>query len=92
MSLEYRDPSYNHFPSLHVAFVWLGWFACRRGLHYSVIYAILAVGVSVATMFVKQHYFLDLVYGFCLAWVAWLVAGRLLRSRAGGPRHRSDQP
>ena len=82
LSLEYKDPSYNHFPSLHVAFVWLGYFAARRGLGRPWLYAAFALGVTASTMLVKQHYFLDLVYGFALAWVTWVIAGRL----DGSPR------
>jgi membrane-associated phospholipid phosphatase len=77
LSLEYKDPSYNHFPSLHVTFVWLGYFASRSGLRRPWIYAVFALGVTASTMLVKQHYFVDLVYGFGLAWVTWIIAGRL---------------
>jgi len=90
LSLEYKDPSYNHFPSLHVAFVWLGYFAARRGLRRPALYAVFALGVTVSTMLVKQHYFLDLVAGFGLAWISWIIAGRLEGSSnvTNGERHR----
>lgn len=78
LSLEYRDPSYNHFPSLHVALVWLGWLAARRGLRWPGLYVSAAIGMTVATMFVKQHYFVDLVYGGALAALAWAAAGAWL--------------
>ena len=32
LALEYLDPSYNHFPSLHVALTWLVYLACRARL------------------------------------------------------------
>jgi len=83
LSLEYRDPSYNHFPSLHVAFVWLGYFACRRGLRRPFLYWLPGIGMSAAAVFVKQHYVVDLVYGFSLAWAAWWLAGG--RQPRGGP-------
>ena len=40
----------------------------------------LAVGISVSTVFVKQHYVVDVLYGFALAWIAW----RLARPRVSG--------
>jgi membrane-associated phospholipid phosphatase len=80
LSVEYRDPSYNHFPSLHVALVWLGFFACRSGLRRPWIYAVTAFGMTVATLFVKQHYLVDLVYGFVLAVAAWRLTRGWVRS------------
>ena len=76
LSIEYLDHSYNHFPSLHVAIVWLGYFACRdrpacRGWLLPV-----TVAVSVSTVFVKQHYVVDVLYGAALAAVAWRLARR----------------
>lgn len=84
LSLEYEDPSYNHFPSLHVALVWLGWLAAREGLRRPLLYALAALGMTVATMFVKQHYFVDLLYGGALAAVAWAAAGVWLERRSPG--------
>ena len=77
LSLEYKDHSYNHFPSLHVALVWLGFLAGRSGMKRPAIYAALAAGMSVAPVFIKQHYVVDLIAGLLLAGVAWIVAGRL---------------
>ena len=77
LSLEYLDRPYNHFPSLHVALSWLAVFAspvsrrCRVGL------GVLAAAISVSTVFVKQHYIVDVLYGCALAWIAW----RLGRTR-----------
>lgn len=74
LSLEYLDKSYNHFPSLHVALSWLVYFACRdwprcRGWLLPVVLAI-----SVSTLFVKQHYLVDVLCGAALAAAAWRVA------------------
>jgi hypothetical protein len=55
LALEYRDYPYNNFPSLHVATAWLIYFAvgaqpfCRRWLLG------LVIGISLSTLFVKQH-------------------------------------
>lgn len=84
LSIEYRDPSYNHFPSLHAALVWLGYLAARTGLRRPGLYAAAAVGVTAATLFVKQHYLVDLAYGILLAFAAWKMAGHWL---GGVSRH-----
>jgi membrane-associated phospholipid phosphatase len=76
LALEYRDPSYNHFPSLHVALTWLVYLACRERLG-SLWLLPLAVAVSASTLFVKQHYVIDVLYGVALALAAWRAAGRL---------------
>jgi membrane-associated phospholipid phosphatase len=73
LALEYQDHSYNHFPSLHVATAWLIYFAigdrprCRRWLLAAVI------GISLSTVFVKQHYIVDVVYGLALATASWMA-------------------
>ena len=76
LSLEYMDKPYNHFPSLHVAFSWLAVHASQVSGRSRVGLALLAVGISVATLFVKQHYIADVLYGFALAWIAWRWARR----------------
>ncbi len=76
LSLEYLDKSYNHFPSLHVALSWLTYLGCRdqpgcRGWLLAVV-----IGIAISTVFVKQHYVVDVVYGVVLAAVAWRLARR----------------
>ena len=73
LSIEYLDHSYNHFPSLHVAIVWLGYFACRDRPACRGWLLPLTIAVSVSTVFVKQHYIVDVVYGATLAAAAWLA-------------------
>lgn len=75
--LEYHDPSYNHFPSLHVATSWLVYLACRDGVRHSGWLLGVATGIAASTLFVKQHYLADVAYGIALAGTAWLAAGRL---------------
>ncbi len=76
--LEYHDPSYNHFPSLHVATAWLFYFACRPALRRPHLLLALLVGISVSTVFVKQHYVADVGCGVVLAGLAWWWSGRLV--------------
>jgi membrane-associated phospholipid phosphatase len=80
LSLSYLDKPYNHFPSLHVALSWLAVYASQVSRRSCVALYVLAVGVSVSTVFVKQHYIADVVAGFALAWVAWRLTG----TRRGG--------
>ena len=74
LSLEYMDKPYNHFPSLHVALSWLAVFASQVSSRSRVGLGVLAAGISVSTLFVKQHYIADVLYGFVLAWIAWRLA------------------
>lgn len=77
LSIEYLDPSYNHFPSLHVATSWLVYFACRHGIRRHKLFLGTVIGISVSTIFVKQHYVVDVVWGVVLATAAWVIAARL---------------
>jgi len=76
LSLEYHDPSYNHFPSLHVAISWLVYLACRDAVRLRGVFFVLVIGISISTVFVKQHYAVDVLAGALLAWGAWAAAGR----------------
>jgi membrane-associated phospholipid phosphatase len=74
LSIQYLDKPYNHFPSLHVTLSWLAVFASQVSRRSRVGLSLLATCVSVSTLFVKQHYFVDVVYGMALAWAAWKLA------------------
>jgi len=74
LSLEYLDKPYNHFPSLHVTLSWLAVHASQVSPKARFGLAILVTGISISTVFVKQHYIVDVVYGFALAWIAWWLA------------------
>jgi membrane-associated phospholipid phosphatase len=75
LSLKYLDKPYNHFPSLHVTLSWLAVHAAQVSPQGRRALAVLATGVSVSTLFVKQHYIADVIAGFVLAWLAWWLAG-----------------
>jgi membrane-associated phospholipid phosphatase len=83
LSLEYMDKPYNHFPSLHVAHSWLAVFASQVSRRTRIGLYLLAVAVSISTIFVKQHYIADVLYGFALAAATWWYT---LRVSALGPR------
>ncbi len=62
------DPGFNIFPSLHVANV--AYIACLtgrlKGLPHAIVLWILWALITVSTLFVKQHYLLDLPAGLLL--------------------------
>lgn len=100
LALEYEDPSYNHFPSLHVAISVLAYLSSRHGLKRKWPFLALVLGVSISTVFIKQHYLVDLAYGAVLAAVAWTIAGRWVGHAVAGrspaakcqTRFRLDEP
>ena len=77
LSLEHHDPSYNHFPSLHLGTAWLIYLACRRGVRRHGLLMALLLAISLSTLFVKQHYLVEVVYGVGLALAAWWASGRI---------------
>jgi membrane-associated phospholipid phosphatase len=85
LSLEFMDKPYNHFPSLHVAHSWLAVFASQVSRRSRIGLYVLAAAVSISTLFVKQHYVADVVYGFAVAVMAWR-----LTSAAKAVCHRVD--
>ncbi len=81
------DPSFNCFPSLHAAIAVIccyAWYRFARVRPTAVTKAIaifmgiIAVGVMLSTLFVKQHYIADEIAGFLLAWGigAWMYGKR----------------
>jgi membrane-associated phospholipid phosphatase len=74
------DTRYNALPSLHVANPWLvALFSWRERGPGARTYLLLGVAllISAATLFVKQHYLLDVLVGFLLAVVAFMVFRKL---------------
>lgn len=68
------DPPYNCFPSLHVAHSFvsaLSSYRVHRGVGIGASACAFVVGLS--TLFTKQHYILDVVAGFVLAYVAYVL-------------------
>jgi membrane-associated phospholipid phosphatase len=72
-----KDPSFNCFPSLHAAvsvICFYAWYRYARVKPNRITRAIaigmlvVAIGVVLSTLFVKQHYIADEVAGIVLAW------------------------
>ena len=73
-------PGANKLPSNHVAFVWITSIACLRQRLGRIGDGLMLMGaavVTVSTLFVKQHIFLDAVLGVIWGLACWSVAGRL---------------
>jgi membrane-associated phospholipid phosphatase len=68
------DPSYNCFPSLHVAHSFVSAFTCYR-VHRKVGLGAMfaALFVALSTLFTKQHYVLDVIAGILLAGLAYFA-------------------
>jgi membrane-associated phospholipid phosphatase len=63
------DHPYNLFPSMHLSASFFSAFYCmRKGRIIGWIAMTMAVIVGVSVVFLKQHYILDVVAGFIVAW------------------------
>ena len=72
-ALDYPN---NCFPSLHIAIAYLAAFACWRITRpVGAIGLAIATAIALSTLFIKQHYVLDIVAGLALAAAtyAWFI-------------------
>jgi len=73
------DGANNTFPSGHVTFAWvLFWGVCFTKLANTFkglksLYCLWALGISMSTLVLKQHYLLDVFSGFCLAMTCFFL-------------------
>lgn len=81
------DPSFNCFPSLHASVSTICFYAWYRYAKLkpnaatksiALLMGVIAAGVMLSTLFVKQHYIVDEIAGFFLAWGvgAWMYGKR----------------
>lgn len=86
------EPAVTELPSLHVFFAWLVYLMSRRQrlgrLGDSVLFLI-AFGITVSTVLVKQHFVVDVVAGLFWAAGSWhaasLLYARLVPAAADAP-------
>ena len=72
--LHVVDLPYNAFPSIHVMISFLPAFlAYRKKKWLGGMFLIWAIVISLSTMFLKQHYFLDVVGGLLVAVIGYLI-------------------
>jgi membrane-associated phospholipid phosphatase len=79
LALEYLDRPYNHFPSMHVATATLVALACADDRRLRGWLPAAVAMMAVSTLFVKQHYILDVLAAAALGTASWHLAAR--RSR-----------
>ncbi len=66
------DNGYNCFPSMHVANAFLAsFFSFRFNRNYGIIVYLMAFLITISTLFIKQHYIIDLVAGILLAYFVY---------------------
>ncbi len=68
------DKPLNLFPSLHVGLTTIAFLSLQKSYKkYSKYMLIIAVGIILSTVFIKQHYVLDVLAGLILAFVCHFI-------------------
>jgi len=81
------DGASNTFPSGHVTFAWIMFFAaysCNLVNKHPIIkyiYFIWAMGISLSTVFFKQHFVADVASGFAAAYICFYISKRFIENR-----------
>jgi membrane-associated phospholipid phosphatase len=79
------DAPYNCFPSQHVAYSWLGAFiALKFNPLIGIFVTIAAILISLSTMFIKQHWFVDVLSGIAVALFVYWVFFIKFRTKISG--------
>jgi len=74
-----RDHPYNCFPSQHVAYSWTATVvAFRRNRTFGLIAVPIATLITLSTLFVKQHWFVDAPGGIAVVITAYFITYKLL--------------
>ncbi len=89
------DTSFNCFPSLHAAisticfYAWYRYAKIKPGKitkALAIVSFVLATGVILSTLFVKQHYIVDEIAGIVLAWaVGKFIFNKIWKKYEGNP-------
>jgi len=96
LAMEYAadfQPGANKLPSMHVAMSWIMVCAMwRQARHRWVdfVLAALASLITVAAVFVKQHLWIDVIFGVPWGFASYAIAGVLYRRRVS-PDHSARQ-
>jgi membrane-associated phospholipid phosphatase len=93
VSLEYSmDRPVNNFPSLHAAIAWLAFLGCRgRNTYLAVLLFLSAAGISVGSLFLKQHYCADIAAGTALSFLVYYGIERAVSGPAATGERLSCQ-
>ena len=73
MSYIADAPGFNNFPSLHVALSLLVSLIIYNHDKKQLWVWIMFIGIALSTMFIKQHYFIDVIAGLLLGILGYLV-------------------
>lgn len=91
--LRRADSPTNCFPSFHVGSVYLSCLLIsseERPKFY--FFLVWSTAISLSTLTLKQHYFVDVVSGFCLAVILFLVFRRTQFVKSGGKTADCSSP
>lgn len=76
------DHPYNLFPSMHLAGSFFSAFYCmRKGRILGWVTMIMATTVGVSVVLLKQHYIMDVVAGFFVAWFCSFFSMKKIKAR-----------
>jgi len=76
------DHPYNLFPSMHLSASFFAAFYCmRKGRIIGWITMIMAMIVGVSVVLLKQHYIMDIVAGFTVAWFSSFFSLKKIKAR-----------
>jgi len=81
------DGPANTFPSGHVAFSWLMYLSVRKSKfannydYVSRTFLLWAIGISLSTLAIKQHFVADVVSGVVTAFISFHLAALFLRGK-----------
>ena len=77
------DGANNTFPSAHVTYAWiLFWGVCKSKIVASIpnlkyLYLLWAIGISLSTLVLKQHYIADVGSGFSLSFACFFLVNSI---------------
>lgn len=78
--IYFIDQPYNCFPSLHVFSSFMSGFAIWLFDRKKGAFILLWAGmIAISTLFVKQHYVLDIIAGFLVALICYLILKKFLK-------------
>ncbi len=87
--LHSADTPGNACPSIHVGMTFLGGFGFIKEKRYLLpVFMLWALLISISTLTVKQHYFVDVLAGFFMAILFYFLAQRLIKEKVDSRRAR----
>jgi membrane-associated phospholipid phosphatase len=76
------DKPVNNFPSLHAANALLIYLLCRNYYKWlDILLYLVAIGIGISALLVKQHYLLDILTGYLLALIVYFILNIIEKKR-----------